>query len=467
MIKKKLIVLLSMLFVMFLFLNSSVKALTYDFIQNYVSETAKMYPNNTDYQFLKNVFDSDTTKNYINNNANQFNNKNNIYIYNEGSGYCAMQIYNTLDRISNSGMYMTGAYIHYRYNGSYWYVQTQGNDRFTSPSYCYSTSTNQFNNLKGMNFTYNQIEDSFSTPATYVGNQGLYRINELEFINYFVNNKVNTGTKLIYYYKGNLYGDTVIPIGEIERNDAYHYEIWLTEDSTNTDLAYLWVDYYTGKKITSNHQDMWVSGSDMLCFKTLSLNYNETYRVTITSYYGDIDEPTIKSIENLFIFLPKNTNVSGDVINFISGDYISNDTIQIIGSSESQTENILGTLTEVPGVTSGDLVNNFEVVEEYENTLVHNFFYDMLLNISDIFLQDEEVNLKVNLPIFNREINIRSDFWITRNYLGDEFYDFIQSAWWVLICYIMLVKVDLMIELFNFGDFIGAIGEIYQTRRLL
>lgn len=70
------------------------------------------------------------------------------------------------------------------------------------------------------------------------------------------------------------------------------------------------------------------------------------------------------------------------------------------------------------------------------------------------------------MPIFADTINVRSDFWITSNYLP-ELAEFVNGAWWLLICIGMVYKIDVLVELYNFGDFINASYQLYQTRRLL
>lgn len=118
-------------------------------------------------------------------------------------------------------------------------------------------------------------------------------------------------------------------------------------------------DYSTGKLIKSTNDKMYVNGSNMIVLTTLYLKYNELYRVTITSYYGDYDNPTIKSIENLFIFLPNKTDISGDqIITWVSGDSISNDTLQIIGNQNNNNNEIISTINNIvgnlPAISSGD-----------------------------------------------------------------------------------------------------------------
>lgn len=459
--------------VMVLFVNwSSCYAISYEDIQYYVQETSILYHNNNAYQYIKSVIDNSNSENYFTNLNSTLANYRNVYIFREGvnDNYLSMYVYMNCERVNSSGMYLTGSYRQYRYNGSSWYQQNSGSALFYMPTECFKTQTEQYNSLLGMNYTYNEVESLYTTPATYVGNQGFYRLNELTFNNYLLNNKLNLDNRVVYYYKGDLYSNVSIPLGEIERNDCYHYEVYLTENRTNTDIAYIWVDYSNGNIFKSEHNKMYVNGSNMLVLKTLYLKYNEEYRVTITSYYGDIDNPTIKSIENLFIFLPNTTNISGDMIlNWGSGDNISSDTIQIIENDNDNTSDIIGSLTSFTPLTSGELIANVNVTPTFSGDSairIDNFFVDILQNISEVFLLDDEVTLSVNLPIYNRQINIRSDFWITRNYLP-QLADFIEGAWWILICMAIVYKVDVLVELYNFGDFINASNELYQTRRLL
>lgn len=479
MIKKKLIVLLSMLFFIFLqgyYTNSL--AYTFDEFIEYC-QLIKEYTTNTNNRNAANwVLNNKTTiQNYVNNISN-LSEYSTWYLYrlnasssyNGNIGLIAQKkgtAWNWNNKIKSTPN--TGWTIRSLGNATTWGVGSwQSIALENSNNSAWGDKTIYIGlidkeqvidlNIQFGNYEWNNFYEQWSTKY-------------LEFNNEFIDNTAYNGSLFTYYYQGDFYNKSQILIGNIIPNDSYYFELTLKDSVTGISKGQQFTTI--GQPIYNDSDSaLYVDDDYNVYVNTRFLNYSTQYQLEIVSYYGNGGDNLQEDID-WFIFLPLNAVISGDYIMSLgSGDFdLQDSTNQIINnqneSQEKQTEDILGTLTEVPSVTSGDLVNNFEVVEEYDNSLVHNFFYDMLLNISEIFLQDEEVTLKVNLPIFNREINIRSDFWITRNYLGDEFYDFIQSAWWVLICYIMLVKVDLMIELFNFGDFIGAIGEIYQTRRLL
>lgn len=247
-------------------------------------------------------------------------------------------------------------------------------------------------------------------------------------------------------------------------NDLYLGHFINLIDNSITDVEYTisfnngtWAEHgYYNLNSKTNGNDYLYSSGDSVYIKPILLNYYNTYEFNWGAWS---DEDLIEQGTLYYYVLPLNAVVSGGVIT----DYGSGEEY----STQDSTIDLIGSLTQFNNVTSGDIVSNINVNPSYTNPQLYNFFYDFLQHISDVFLLDDEVTLSLNLPIYNRQINIRSDFWITKNYLGNQFYDFIQGAWWVLICTLIVYKVDLLVELFNFGDFIGAMGEIYQTRRLL
>lgn len=336
----------------------------------------------------------------------------------------------------------------------------------TNMTGCFNTTANKENNLTGMLYTNYTIEH---IPATFVGNQAMPQYTYLEFDNSHIDNTAYNGSVFTYYYQGSLYNTINLKLGNIVNNDSYYYECKLLDDNNfevGTSFVSLNVNpidiYNDGALYIDNHQSIYVV--------TRNISYNKQYKLVITSYYDG--GSSLNEDIDWFLFLPLNSVVSGDyILSFGSGDGFGliDSTGQIIDSSEEQTASIISSLTDFSPLSSGDILSNVDIIPMYTYSSgddIGGFFVDILQHISDVFLLDNEVTLHLTLPVFSHEINIRSDFWISAEYFP-QLAEFINYAWWFIICLGMLYKIDVLVELYNFGDFIKASYLIYQTRRLL
>lgn len=227
----------------------------------------------------------------------------------------------------------------------------------------------------------------------------------------------------------------------------------------------------TSFEIDSNRNYVFRQGSlslngDDLNISSRVLQYNKMYKLNIYGRESVVSENRDLLGTYYYKWLPLNA-----VLN-TSGDWSSGETGAIVsyGSGDFNVQDATNSIIDLimdPGgeITSGDVFKHFNT-PVYTNGIIQNFFFDFFENLKNIFVTNEECFIYVTLPISNREIQISSDFFKTSEAFP-QLASFLNSAWWFIIGYAILVNIDVIIDYFNVGNFKEALGELYATRRIL
>lgn len=358
-------------------MSSNCFALSYDDIQNYIEVTANYFPNNANYQVIKSTINNQNLKSYLENNLNILKDYSNLYVYYvSGSNYGLMYIYiyNGTDykiNLTNNTIGFNGNYRVMNYDvrsgslNSFFSSNTPISSNSIILDRCCSLNSNYYNNLQGMNYTYNYIEDQYEMMATYVGNQGISRYSNLEFVNNMENAAYN-GNLYTYYYQGDFYSNSQIKLGDVVPNDSYYFEIRLRDSKTSNIKGTSFVALNTNPYTFYNDGAIYINNSFEVYVIPRLLSYSNQYQLEIESYYGDGGNDDLEEDIDWFIFLPQNATISGDVITFLgSGDFTQQDnTNTIIGflnDNGSPSGDLQAILDTSGNILSGDLFKDIKM----------------------------------------------------------------------------------------------------------